>query len=67
MDFVNTQINRLEKMDKELDELMFCLTSQKQINRAIQERDAFEEALGRFRKIRKNLNNIAHLSNCMCD
>lgn len=67
MDFINTQINHLEKMVKELDELMFCLTSQKQINRAIQKRDELEDALGKFRKIRKNLNNIVHLSKCLCD
>ena len=67
MDFINTQINSLEKRVKELDEMMFCLVSQKQINRAIQERDRLEEALGRFRKMRKNLKNIAHLGNCMCD
>ena len=67
MDFVTVQINSLEKRVKELDELMFCLVSQKQINRAIEQRDMLEETLGKFRRIRKQLNKIAHLKRCMCD
>ena len=67
MDFATTQINSLEKRVKELDEFMFCLVSQNQINRAIEKRDMLEESLGRFRRIRKQLNKIAHLNKCMCD
>lgn len=67
MDFVNAQINSLEKRVKELDEFMFCLVSQKQINRAIEQRDMLEESIGNFRRIRKQLNRISHLNKCMCD
>ena len=53
MEWLDVQINWLDREVKLLDEMMFFLTSQKQINRAIAERDAFEEALYEFRKIRR--------------